>query len=680
VIVQAQRRSESLQKVPIAVTVLSNSELLADNITQVSQLSGAIPNLNIMVGAGVLNPFLRGVGTVDGNPNSEQSVAFYVDGVYYASPHATSIFGLANIQQVEVLKGPQGTLFGRNATAGVIQILTRDPTQTPTYEASIGYGNYNTVSATTYLSGGLSEHLAADLSAYYENNLDGYGNNFATGTKTYTHDNIGLRSKWVATLSDTASITFTADYSHTISSTDAWQTPEGQVNLADIIAGINRPYVGQYNSDNSIAPVDDVVEKGASLRYTQDFSAARFVSISAYRNDDSYFTIDGDTTPTVFADLGFRALVSTWSQEFQLMNEAGSPFDWTVGAYYFHSTPSNSPETVAGAAAFSLDGGTSALAQTYAKQTTDSASLYAQSSFQIADKTKATLGARFTEEFQKVVGWRDSSDELFTDYPEQKQSFRQPTYRVAVDRELSDNVDGYVSFNRGLRSGGFNMTQPDANPYKPEFLTAYEIGVKSELFDHRVRLNGAFFFYDYKDIATEVVINTTNLELNAGAAHMYGFDGDFQVAVTDKLTLRGGLGLLSAKYTDYADAPINGPSGGLTLIPNAKGYRVLESPPVTASLSADYRIPTSFGALYMNGSAVYTGDANNTLDGRLKVAAHTLVNAKLGCELSQRFSVELWGKNLNDARYYARALNTGLGDLTTWADPRTYGVRFFAHF
>ena len=224
--VTAQRRAERQQDVPIADTAITFSEAQKRGIVDTTSLTMAVPGLVINHTANEGNIFIRGVGTNLFGPASEQTVAVYVDGVYMPSPEA-NLFSFNNIDRVEVLKGPQGTLFGRNTTGGVVQIITREPSQTPGGDISLGYANYDTVSAQGYVTGGIVDGLAADLAVMYDNQGKGWGSNFTTGMENgiMAKNNYALRTKWKYTPTEATPIKLLLDYSRQYSKFDYQLVP-----------------------------------------------------------------------------------------------------------------------------------------------------------------------------------------------------------------------------------------------------------------------------------------------------------------------------------------------------------------------------------------------------------------------------------------------------------------------
>src|SRR6202171_2078548 len=214
IVVTAQKREQNLQKIPVSVTAVSGESLEARGITDVSSFARATSGLQLGQGtAGVVVPFLRGVGTSATNLGAESSVAVYADGVYFSRLPA-GFFSLNDVERVEVLKGPQGTLFGRNSSAGVIQIITKDPSQTPTVNGSVNYGDYNTVQSSFYAGTGINDKAAVDVAVSYRNQGDGYGRDVTTGNRANYNDDLTVRSKLVIDSGDATRITVGGYFAH----------------------------------------------------------------------------------------------------------------------------------------------------------------------------------------------------------------------------------------------------------------------------------------------------------------------------------------------------------------------------------------------------------------------------------------------------------------------------------
>ena len=299
IIVTAQRRSESLQKVPIAVTALSSAKLESAGIQNTLDLGRVTPGLTSVENSGASQPHVRGIGTTASAAGIEQAVATYIDGVYLASAPA-SLLSLNNVDRIEVLKGPQGTLFGRNATGGLIQIVTKDPQNTPSGSLNLSYGNYDDSAVDLYATGGLASTLASAVALHYEHQGTGYGTNLATGkdTNKLDHD-FAARVKLLFTPTSMTRIRLSADYENNVSSRFVQSVGPGYI--CQFNSG---PYGGPfqqltraYDIDQNEDPTHRFEGGGVSLQINQDLGGLNLQSITAYRRSHDYLLFDADFTP-----------------------------------------------------------------------------------------------------------------------------------------------------------------------------------------------------------------------------------------------------------------------------------------------------------------------------------------------------------------------------------------------
>ncbi len=667
IVVTAQRTSESLQKVPIAVSAISSDQLVARGLTNTASLEGAIPSLTMNKIGTATVAYLRGVGSNATDPANEPSVATYVDGVYNPSP-ISNLFAFNNIERVEVLKGPQGTLFGRNATGGVIQIVTRDPNQALGMEASLEYGNYKTVSASAYLTGGIAPWLAADLAVTYTNRGDGFGRNLFTGAETFKKRDLALRSKWLLTPSDATRITIALSYSQfNGSSLDFQQTPETRA-----VSGIPDP--GRFNVNSDVASVVKSMRYGASLKIEQDLGFAQFVSTTAYNKlKEPYFWLDTDTSPAPVILPNAKEGFWNYSQEFQLIGKSGR-LKWQVGAFLFKLKP-NFDLFLGGFVAAPFDH-----INIIGRPITNSVAGYGQATYDLTDDLHITAGLRYTHDRLRMSGETDgpTGTPLFVAVP-QRTSTSKPTWRLALDYNVIPDVLGYVSYNRGIKSGGFNSSAPADPAFRPEILDAYEVGLKTMLFDRRLRFNIAAFYYDYKDLQVTVqnTSGTGNAAQNAAKARITGIDGDFEALLFPNFTLSGGFSFLNSKYREYRNPVVYHPSGAQILpAPDVTGNDLVNAPKFTGNVSAAYRIPTSSGDFNIRGTVLRKAVSYATPDNAETFPAYTLVNGVVGwTSPDEHLGVQFWINNAFDKRYYITRIQTFFGWLQTDADPRTYGVR-----
>jgi iron complex outermembrane receptor protein len=665
IVVTAQRQSQSLQKVPIAVSAVTAEGLQSHQITSTEEVQAAVPNLTMSENGVSVTPFLRGVGSNQSNPNDEPSVATYVDGVYIASPTG-NIFKFNDVERIEVLKGPQGTLFGRNATGGVIQIVTRDPQQKPELEASVGYGSYNTVEANAYATAGIAPDLAADISLVWDKNFDGYGRDVFRHVDIFKRDELGIRSKILWTPGDRTEIRLSGDYSRLNSTGDDYQlTPA-------VAAAKGVPYAGVRNTNTDFPNVGNNRVYGGALRIDHDLDFARFVSITGYRHVVGNFHLDQDSSPIPIVLSFINQYARTYSQEVQLLSPKESKISWLIGGYYFHADYAYRPLTIEGLAAlpFSRE-------DLHGSQTTDSLSTYGQVTVPIFEDTNLTGGLRFTHERQSTDGSVVADGTTIVPNIHQDQGINRLTWRASIDHSFTSDILGYLSYNRGIKSGGFNMINAGTPGYKPEVLDAYEGGLKTQFFDHRIRINAAGFYYNYKDIQVfSVTGGGAVLTTNAAKAHVYGMDLDFAFKMSSALTLSAGFGYLDGHYIKFPNATFTSATGTQT-IGDATGNEMIYAPKTSANVNLDYTIPTTIGKLSANVSAQYRDRVYVTADNRLEIPAYALVNLSAGwTSLDERFNVRVWARNLFNQKYYANRTEQALGDIQYLAPPRVVGVTF----
>jgi len=688
IIVTAQRTKQRMQDVPIAVTAVTSSSLEARGISTSENLTNVVPGLQINRYGSTITPYLRGVGALAGSPNQENSVATYVDGIYIASPSG-GMTAFNNIDRIEVLKGPQGTLFGRNATGGVIQIITRTPQHTPAMDFSFGYGNYDTVSSSAYVTGGLSETLAADVAVQYRDQGDGFGRDLFNGQDTYYSRNYGARSKILWEPSAATSVTISADYNNLVDhSANYVYDPDGPVPLNPF-----QVFGGNYDTFTDLPSQIEVETWGGSLTVRQDVGFAELVSLSARRIMKGLFQFDRDSTPAPILSFITPLMNKTWSQEVQLVSTSGGPLDWTVGAFYYHMEGGYVPANLIG---FALGPAPDAISTIRGVQKNESVSVYAQATYEIVPQLELTGGLRYTSEKQRInydVSRVNNYDGTYDFSSKNKTSFKKPTWRMALDYEFDNGIHTYVSYNRGIKSGGFEVLSPGTRPtpedpnvpvpsYKPKILDAYEFGIKSELFDRRLRLNVAAFYYDYQDIQVSSNPGTFIFTTNAASAKIKGIDGDFDAVVTDDFRLSGGFAFLRGKYGDFPNPDVYDESGIPTLLENAKGNTTGRTPKFTANVLASYTKETPVGEFGLTGSWAHNSGYYFFPDVRVKAPSYDLFGASVSwTDSSDTLTVRVWGENLTDKRYLSQfAEGLGLGDTYTYAAPRTYGVTLSGRF
>ena len=664
VVVTAQRRAERLQDVPIAVSVLGGEEALEKGVTSTQDLTANVPGLVVNVNANVGNLYLRGVGSNLPSPTDEQPTATYVDGSYIPFPTA-NFFTFNDVERIEVLKGPQGTLFGRNATGGVVQIITRKPSQDPALDASLTYGNYDASSVQLYGTTGLTDTVAVGLSAQYANQGDGFGTNLVSNEDVYMQaiDNFSARGKVLITPADGTEVLLTADYSN-LRNSSPYQLTEDETGVDGVTT-----YPGDHNSTNDFPMFNPFEGFGLSAKVDQAIGGVDFTSISSYREVKGSFISDTDYVPLPIAHFIFATRGHAFSQELQLAG-ASDNFNWIVGAYYFDIFGQANLLTAATTPPTSL---------LRSEQEGRSLAGFAQGTYDFGTGTSLTLGARYTKEWQNFSypagGLTDNQD------------FAEPSWRAALDHKFSDNLMIYVSYNNSFKSGGYNLASPSLfggviNKFNPEVLQSYEAGMKSQWLEDRLRLNVTAFHYIYDDIQTALVIPGGLLTLNAAEAHTDGLEVDFAARPTESLELSGGFSIMKGEYDSYPNSPAIGANAVQTTI-DASGNELLVTPRYTGSLTATWNIPLDNGSLIRPSvTAAYNDGFYWFSDNRLKSPAYTLINAQIAwTSPDEKYGVRLWGKNLTDEYYYAaRLARAGIGDSQVPAAPATFGITLTAAF
>jgi iron complex outermembrane receptor protein len=666
IVVTAQRRSERLQDVPLAVSAFDASALTQTNVTGITDLKTVVPAFSGDTEFGTVLPFLRGVGNPGVVVGNESSVPIYVDGVYISRLNS-SFFEFSDIDRVEVLKGPQGTLFGRNSTGGLVQIITRDPTNDPTIEGSIGYGNYQTTDAKLYASGGQGP-IAGNVALYFHDQSEGWGRNITTGNETYKEHDLGAHTKWIFHASDSSTFTLAGDFTSTTSSIGLVQDEYAGSVQGNPITGVPFPSLPFYDSRDAY-PTNSIVHAGGtSLRYDQDLSFGHLRDITAYRETRGTLLIDADFSPYLLYDADEPYQVSQLSQELQLSSLDSSSIRWLVGFFYLHLNSAYVPTELTGTDFVPVG----LAVDLYGREIDNSYAGYGQTTFPIADQTSLTLGARYTADSVVGTGQTNVSEvngpTVVSGTPlEASTHFDKATWRVGLDHHFSTDILGYVSDSRGFKAGIYNLQPFSGQVVKPEVMDAGEIGLKTEWFDRRLRLNGALFYNHITDPQVEKDLPSGVSLINADSAVTKGLDVDGDAEPIRNLTVRYGFTWMSALYKSFANAPFyysnpSPPYGNLpnVISGNADGARMPRAPDFVFSVALDYRIPLPSGELEVGPNYWHTSTFYWTPDEVFPQRAYGLLGAQLTYKpVDRHWDVRLAGRNLTGAKYY-----TGMEELT----------------
>jgi len=732
IVVTAQRRSENQQSVPIAVTAVSGDDAVLLGVSNPQNLTQVVPGFQFQRNSSGAVPFLRGVGTSGSITGNEPSVAIFMDDVYIPSGKG-AIFEFNNISSIEALKGPQGTLFGRNATGGVIHIHTKDPSLTePTIDLNVGYANYDTKSGQLYASVPISDTLAINISAFGTDQSNGWGHNVLTGADVFTDKAWGVRGKVL--YKPTTDFSALLSYVHAYRKSDQGMalrvvpgsygynnySPEALgAGFYDAAANFKSIYVNKFDQ--------------VSLKLERDFTNATLRSISAYGEIDTTLDVDNDASPTnqIFATVPNWG--HTFTQEFQLMSPEHSKLSWIIGAFYMHDTSFYKGISIGTAVAQSstVPGGNGPGYYNFVQSTqvTNSVSAYAQTTAEILPETNLTIGFRYTLDSRKeqnahseiataagvplVQNGVPSASPVFGSTT----TFKDVTGRIALDHKFTPDLMAYIAYNRGFKSGVYNLsgysfsTIAPLPAAQPEKLDAFSVGFKSEWFGHRVRLNAEAFYYDYSNIqvgGTAPPPNIGAILINGGKATIKGIDVDLTVAPTSNLELSASISVLDGKYDTFANGPTyfplppNAPiaipagcpagttypadsiNGAAQRLCNLAGNKTVFTPPFTSTVSAIYKVPTSFGGFDISANWQHGGNYFSDPDNLYlaKQPTYDLVNSSLRWTAPNgNYNIRVFVNNIFGEKYYSYlATATAAGVKYGPSAPRQYGISAGVHF
>ncbi|API60828.1 hypothetical protein BSL82_17345 [Tardibacter chloracetimidivorans] len=681
IIVTAQKRSENLQTVPIAITAVSGESLASRGVSNTMQLGAASPGLNINETAGAFQPSIRGIGT--SSSLAENPVALYVDGVYIPQQR-DGLREFEDIEQISVLYGPQGTLFGRNATAGVIQITTKAPSFDFSGRVHAGIDSYLTAKLGGYVTGGLSNNVAASLSGSFTKQGKGWGKNLVTGLDTYRieHD-WQVRGKLLFRLGENTNVTLAGDYID-------WRRRMAELSPTPGTGlGVPNPYTANplksvYDSYSAVENFVALKGGGASLTIDHDGGGVKLVSITAYRRVKSTYQSDGlPIGQFVLVPNSPNSPSRSISQEFQVLSDNSGPLSWVFGLYYFNYRNGVEPLNRNFGGFFAPLPTSVVQRQTFATEKTESVAPFGEFKWEFMPDTHLIGGVRYTYERRSLENARNvfvtAAGTSTTTFHQGSVSYSEPTFRIGLDHQIADEIMGYVTFNKGFKSGGFNIGSPQTAPYLPEKLNAYEVGLKSQLFDRNVRLNLSAFYYNYSNLQVTQFVNLIQTVTNGPKARIYGLNADLEARISSSLRLSGGFELKHATFTSYPNAVFGqvGPGGvGATLVPgDATGNRLPQAQNFSGTLAVDYHHEMSAGSIDFNATASYNGDFYFTADNRIRQAPYTILNSSVTWTLpGDRVTLKIWGTNLANERYATTALETTLGFVSGYnSAPRTVG-------
>lgn len=710
IIVTAERRETRLQQTPISVVALSGEALAQRGVSNLTDLATSAPNLTAQGspagGSSGGQFFIRGVGQFDFIVTQEPSVGLYIDGVYIGRT-AGAALDLVDIDRIEVLRGPQGTLFGRNTTGGAVQIISRKPGANLGASGELTLGSRKRFDVKLSADIPLVDDILTSNIAFASYQQDGYGRRIVTGKRTGDRDTLAGRAQFALEASDDLRFLLAFDGSRRrgapgvetligIDLASPLSAPAVAYNDALIAQGFTPigPAFIASNRLNSYAThdkSDDYDVFGTSLTAEWDLGSVRLKSITAYRSLEADTGADFDATPYPFLEQDIEDDQDQISQELQL---SGTAFQdrlrWIGGLFYYRERAKQfqdiilfQPVTRTGPGAYDFVGAGGLNQLALNDQTTKSYAAFAQADYQFTDQLSMTAGLRYSEERKSLLSsvgigapdnirapsrvsntWHNLSPKLSLQY--------RPTNDILV----------YGSVSRGFRSGGFNgraTTPTPPNSYGQENIWAYEGGLKSEWLDRRLRFNLSGFYYDYKDYQG-TKIELLNIEVgNIASVELWGFEAELSAVPADGLRLEAAVGRLAQK--------IGAVDPGAVITINAN-TRLINTPKWTANLGGQYDVALgSLGDLSFRADASYRTTTEfllPNLPGE-RQGGYWLLNGRVGLALpGSQWKLEAYGLNLTDKRYKVYAQNQiGFGTAVTiarYGRPREFGVTLKAGF
>lgn len=684
IVVTAERRESRLLDTPLAVAAIPTQQLERQGIASLEDVQAVTPNLTFGQFSNFSLVSLRGIGTDFGTISAEPSVATFQDGVYQGASSSQTVPSF-DLQRIEVLRGPQGTLYGRNSTGGAINFITRDPSFTPEMNAAAVVGDYDHVTVDFGASGplGLNHTLAGRLSLRYDAR-SGYRHNDFTGGEADDLDSRSAAGSLLIRPSDAVSIILRGDYTNR-DSAQPYERIDDSLGFNTLFGGSFTPNPGETRHFRNDVPTATNAEVwGASATANFDIPGATLRSITAYRENSLSSNEDWDGSDGNILAVNDADGTHQFTQEFDLFGStAGGSLDWLLGAFYYHSE---------GTTFFDLTGGVinaffSATSLTFdAAQDSESVAGFGQATYHITDRFNLTAGLRYTHDDKRMQQGILVNHAIDTCGVTTEDSWNALTGTVSADYHFTDTAMLYGRVSRGYKAGGINAGQC-ADAFDPEYVNAFEAGLRGSILDHS--LSGALttFYYDYKDIQFTTFGATTATIDNVGGAKVAGVELEFNYhpSFLDALRLDGSVSYLHSEYNDemVMDPFLTGPY-------QIGGNQLVRAPEWRANLGVEYtfalgaqsdltvRAETSYSDHYFHD--IFNGKA--ALQSAAEEPSYTISNFRVIWQPHEHdFEVQAFVENIEDNQYaYRRFVGSSFGGITgQFSPPRTFGVRVSTH-
>jgi len=680
VVVTARRRAENLQDVPVAITAFSAEILSLRGIQDITELARTVPSVTLEPSRATnttLTAFIRGVGQQDPLAGFEQGVALYVDDVYMARPQG-ALLDVYDIERIEVLRGPQGTLYGRNAVGGAIKYVTRRLSDEPALSARLSAGSENQFDGVLTGSMPLSDSLRAGTTIA-SFNRDGFGRNITTGKDQYNKDILAARASVEFEPSPDLLVRLAGDYTRDKSNPVAGHRSfPGRVSGFPVLPGKHDSAAGAADNASTagISGNNEITAKGVSGSIEWNFNEAwTFRSITAYREDETESVIDFDSLPVPDFDAPVVYENDQFSQEFQLLY-TGERLKVVTGFYYLDAKASNDFDVVLGQL---VPGGLTAYTGGVVK--TSAMSIFADATYDLTDRLAVSVGGRYTEDERDAEIFRanylgfgspflGNPSAIFlgatSDFAN-KRTFYDFSPRFNLNYRLTEQINVYGGFSQGFKAGSFdprgaNFASPEVEQgFEPEELNSWEVGIKSTWWDGRARTNVSLFHSKYKDVqipgslpidrdgdgVNDGFVGTVT---NAGQATIKGIEIEGELLLTEQLSLQLAASFLDAGIDEWI---LNG-------VDVSDQREIQNTPDKTVFAGLTYRTPLRSGDLVFNGNWSYRDDVVQfeIPIPEIDQKAYSLFSASVVWVAPEgKWSLGLHGKNLADKRYRTAGYN-----------------------
>lgn len=678
IIVTALKRDQKLQDVPATVNVLTSEAIADRQIGSMEDLQSQVAGLKFDPISGNSNISIRGIGTTFTTGAGENSVSLHLDGIYLSSPRGASM-GQFDLGGVEVLRGPQGTLYGKNSTAGIVNFISAAPTETFEAGVTAGYGNYDRKKLEGYVSGPLSNTVRARLYAGWDER-DNYSINLTTGQGL---DDLRSFSGRLGIDAD-----IKPGWDMELRLTGRREKYHGPAFQPYSSAGLMIPFPltittpRKLNSDVIFDGERDIIL--ASMKNTFAIGGVTLVSLTGFSRlnvDDNGYDALAQYHPLLplSLPLTYHLKATTASQEFNLKGQSGS-LDWLFGTFYYFERQQVDSTLFLSMAVSPF--GVEAVREGNSKFDRHSASIFADGTFSISDTTRLFAGVRGLYEhagndldvaYKPATGGPAFFNECSAGAPLQRVGDWSATGRIGLQHDVGEDAMVYGQASRGYKSGGFSNNTCN-NKYAPETVNAFEIGVKSQFMDRRVTLNASAYYYDYSNVAVEQSTVTGTSVVNAPKSHVLGLDLDGRFQLTQWLSVDGNATFLKTAYDRFFS------SGGLAYGDpdgtDLSGRRLNKAPGASGTLGVNVDLPVGDGNLKLRGEGYFSGGyrLREYTSAIFRQKSYELFNAYLTYSPSDSIDVRLFGKNLSKTDYLQGTVAALAGANGVFNPPRTYGI------